>query len=47
MTEGDDRGKENITREMTGEADYEKLLENAADGKGLVSPTGFEPVLLP
>ena len=30
MKEGDTRGKENITREDTGEADYEKLL----GGKG-------------
>ena len=34
---GDSRGKEHITREMTGEADYERLLENAANGKGMVS----------
>ena len=44
---GDNRGKEHITREMTGEADYERLLENTANGKGLASPTGLEPVLPP
>ena len=43
MKEGDARGKENITREMTDEADYEKLLENASDGNGVASPTGTAP----
>ena len=43
----DNSGKEHLTPEDTFDGDYGRLLERAYDGKGLASPTGFEPVSQP
>ncbi len=43
----DIRGTEHIGPEDTFDGDYGRLLERVQSGKGLASPTGFEPVSQP
>ena len=43
---GDTRGLGHLTPGDTGDQDYGELLERVC-GKGLASPTGFEPVFWP